>query len=210
MKFTRSLNGLVLEAECDASLRLPAGQLLDDLSDLHRRGPPLRDGSTVLYGWALLRLRQAVRTLRVEEPDFLGGSIRDYVPGVGLTLKVLDEQARLMRGLDCSPRPTFCTDEVVAARGCLGNADLYLERQAPVKAGDSGWYIGPASESAPGAGELEVIKAYRLITLRPELLVVLALPERYLATFSDGQLCSIIDEKDRRVWSRQDRGRRSF
>jgi len=200
MIFTRNIGKYNLQAECDRSLQAPAERLLADLCEMHEKGPPLHDGSTILFGWVLLKLQQAGETLRVCEPDFLGNSIDEYIPQVDRTLSVLDDQARLYHQLGCAPKPTFYKDSIVVAKGCLEQPDLYLERQAAVETDDSGWYIGCKMMTSVNEKDLEVRKAYELVRLCPDLLQVLALPENYLATFSGKQIEAILNEVNERVW----------
>lgn len=201
MIVTNQVEDFYLQAECDADLETQARALLGALTEMHKGGPSLKSGSVVHYGWVDLRLEicdAEATVLRVCEPDFVGAGIEHTIPRVDYTLRVLEEQARLLRTLGCSGEQTTCTDSVVVARDCLLEPRIYLERRAAVGRRDSGWYIGPVESS--NGNELESVPAYRLLSLRPEVMPVLSLPRGYIATFDGERLEAILDDQDRRLW----------
>ena len=125
------------------------------------------------------------------------------IPRVDYTLRVIDEQARLIQRIGCSSKATLFTGSLVLAKACLAERRIYLERRAAVKENDSGWYIGPLDHPLAERERLASIQAYRLLRLRPEVMPVLALPEGYIATFDGERLEAILDHRDVRVWSQQ-------
>jgi hypothetical protein len=86
-------------------------------------------------------------------------------------------------------------DKIVLATGCLREQRVYLERTPGAPEGDSGWYIGPADDRG-AKRELEAIYVYQLLSVRPALMQVLALPARYLIVFSGDELEAVLNDQN--------------
>ncbi len=201
MIVSSQLEDICLQAECDDDLEPQARALLSTLAEMHTRGPALRSGSLIQYGWVDLLLEDtqtASPVLRVCEPDFLGAGVQQRLPRVDYSLRVLREQASLLHALGCTGEETRYTDSVVLASGCLLEPRIYLERRSAVREGDSGWFIGPVEPA--DSDELEAIPAHQLLSLRPEVMPVLGLPRGFIATFNGEHLEAILDQEDRRRW----------
>lgn len=201
MKHLRKLDGLILQADCSEPYTAAVQSLLSDFAGMHQRGPQLKNGSRVRYGWVDLQLSQIENVLHICEPDFLN-DITHFIPWLDTTLMVLASQAKIIQAAGCAPKNTLYTDQIILARGCLEKPGVYLERQEPSRPDDSGWYIGSTSrESTPPNENLEAIRAYQLLSSRPALMQVLALPVAYLAVFDQSRLVKVVDAQDHPVWS---------
>lgn len=200
MMFSRQIDGLSLQVECDEALQPQARALLADLADRYMRGEPLQHGSLIPYQWVTLRLESFDKGLRVCEPDFLLDDIHRYVSPIDYTFSVAGEQARLMQQLESPSKVSLFTDSVVMAKGSLAESRIYLERRPAVTERDSGWYIGPVERQQAEGWPLESIQVYQLLKLRAEVMPVLALPVGYIATFDGERLEAILDDRDNRVW----------
>jgi hypothetical protein len=191
---------LTLETECSTDLRHAAETMLSDLAAMHGNGPAFMDGSTVLFGWVLLKIRRKGRVVTVCEPDFRNHSITDHVPAVDVTLTVLRDQHRLVNHVNCAAMATLYTDAIVIEQGSLDEPSIYLERQPPVKENDSGWFIGYKDRILGKNCGYDSIPAYRLLDIRPELMQVLSFPVRYMALFHGRFLQSVLDPENIPVW----------
>lgn len=193
------LNGQPLIAECPDSLTAAARSLLEKLRELHARGPKLHPGSVIEFGWAPLRIEQSDGAWYLCEPEFAAGAQR-FVRGVGVTLRVLDDQARVIHLLGVVPHATRFDETVLVSSQAWDAPRVICDRARTAVAHYSGWYIGaddavgkrPSPSAAPvTAGELAV--------RRPAWTAVLALPPGYLATFEDDRLSAVYDDNSREV-----------
>ncbi len=200
MRFERPLGEEVLAVDCDPDLTEPAARMLDALTEMHNKGPAVQDGTTIMFGWVLLKIKKTDDTLTVWEPDFYGNSIGTYIPTVNSTLNVLRDQHRLVNKLHCTPKSTFYKDTVVLEKNCLRHPYVYLERQPAVKKGDSGWFVGYKDRRDAQEVTYETIYAGQLVFLRAELMQVLSLPVRYIALFNGRFLQAVLDDANNQVW----------
>jgi hypothetical protein len=201
MKLQRRIGPFDVVVECRDDLRDQAAGLLNKLAELNAKGPALRDGTVVQFGWAPLKLREQGNALVVCEPDFGGDPFHDYVPTVDTTLRILSEQVALSNRLGVAGYDVYFDDKLIMAQGCLHMRDIYLERMAVETAHDSGWYIGPVGGGTDQpAEELESIFVYQLLQQRPELIKVLILPPGYLVIFHDDEITAIFTASGKNVW----------
>jgi hypothetical protein len=200
MIVTHHTGEITLETECASDLQHAAETLLSDFAVIHGNGPAFMDGTTVLFGWVLLKIHRKGQVMTVCEPDFRNHSITNHIPAVDVTLTVLRDQHRLVNHLKCPPMVTYYTDSLVIERGCLGEPSIYLERQHPVKENDSGWFIGYKDRKLVKDCGYDSIPAYSLLDIRPELMQVLSLPVKYMAVFHGRFLQSVLDPENTPVW----------
>jgi hypothetical protein len=200
MKYTHKIDDVVMVVDCDESLQQYAKQLLQDLSDMHFKGPPLKSGSKIHYGWVTLTLNKKDNLLEICEPDFINHDLQRHIANLDLTLKVLAEQSILHHQLNIIPQSISYLDSILVTKDCLKEIDIYIERQKPVRDSDSGWYIGSVDNNASKEKEFYSIKVYELLQLRPEIMAALTLPEKYIAVFSDKKLIEILDQNDNQIW----------
>jgi hypothetical protein len=187
-----------LVAECPSDLDPAADSLLAKLAELHRRGPALGPGSVIDFGWAPLRIESgADGAWAVCEPDVLG-DLRYFVPGASVTLRILDDQARVIRSLGVAPEATRFNELVSVADRALAETAVYLDRSAAHRDGHSGWYAWPGGDEEE-PGEVRQILAGKLVLLRPCWMRALALPLQYGARFVDDRLVAVIDRECREI-----------
>lgn len=89
-------------------------------------------------------------------------------------------------------------DKIVIAKNVLQQEEVYLQRSSGCDEGDSGWYISPINEEV--SGELEIIYAYQLLKMKPEIIQVLTLPYNYLVVFEKDKIKAILNEYDVDIW----------
>jgi hypothetical protein len=91
---------------------------------------------------------------------------------------------------------------VLARRDAIATAEIYLKRSVPIREHDSGWYIGDlnAIEDATEE-ETEAIEISHLVTSRPAVLQLLALPPGFIATMRDESILQIFDQNGVDRWA---------
>jgi hypothetical protein len=76
---------------------------------------------------------------------------------------------------------------------------LYLERVGPCRPGDTGWFVGPAEiNSNPFVVTVPVAD---ILTARPELATLLALPLGSLVILDAGTIQAILDSSNTDLWA---------
>src|SRR5947209_3200478 len=78
---------------------------------------------------------------------------------------------------------------VLAARGCLDERRVYMQRSEPAGR-DSGWYVGPVGSPAPEQKpeNFETLRVFELLSRRAPLLRVMGLPPGFLAVFDGDKI----------------------
>lgn len=146
--------------------------------------PPenLVDGRGITLHGNLFVLRATDDGLTVLAPDYHADPFADLTEDLSEALWVMDSQAQVLRRFGAEGRPTRWDDTLVVQKGALDTEAVYLHRTATDREHDSGWYVGTVGgDGAPGAGALERIRAYELLTRRRALVPLLGLPDAHLA-----------------------------
>ena len=134
--------------------------------------------------------------LVVVEPDFWGNPFQDRRPQLNHTLHVLKEQTALLQHLGIAGETTPYDSQVLIAKGCLGERDVYLEKKTPQNNQDSGWFIGSVDgEEALTEDDLDVIYVFELLRERPGLMKALALPVGSLVVFQGDALQAVFNAR---------------
>ena len=169
--------------------------------ELDARGPALCDGSIIQFGWSRLVLKGELDELRVCEPDF--DCPGDVLPYVDETLRIAVAQAAVLGRVGTQGVDARFDTRLIAAKGALDEDRIYLERSEPTSEEDSGWYIGPADgpKRELAADDLEQLYVSQLVSLRRDVLSVLALPPGYLVVFDGELIDGICPPGGEDVWS---------
>ena len=173
----------------------PLGEdVLETLQKLDAKGPPLRDGMHVAFGWTVLTLTRVGEELRVYEPDFRSDPLQFTSPMVYDTLWVLAAQISLCKKVRVEPQVAWYTHQVLVRRGVLDERRVYLERRAPSTADDSGWFIGSVEKhDQPPLSDLDAMPVLEVYRRRRTLLEAMALPTGYLAVYDGDVLEAVLD-----------------
>jgi hypothetical protein len=187
-RLTYALGPVTLAAECADFLKPQAESLLNHLAGLSG----LAEGLAVRFGWSRLVLRQRGDVLLVCEPDYAGDPFAADSGDLTRTLGVIAQQCELVAQHGAEPLDARFDDMVIAAKGCLDQPNVVLERAAPVP-GDSGWYVGPTEGPGPGdeAANFEAVFVYELWKRRRALLPALAFPPGWSVAFAGEQIQSV-------------------
>jgi hypothetical protein len=170
-----------------------AHSTLNKLRAIDARGPALRPGSVVMFGWAPLKLFDEDGDWVLHEPDFRQPQLT-WVRGIGTTLRVLNWQAAVIHALGVTPRQTLYDDFVLVEPGAESAPHVFLDRVEPRLDHESGWYAGVDREGCDRA-EIEpmFIPAARLLDSCPHWVPYLALPPGFHLVFQDHRLVQVFD-----------------
>ncbi|RFM27037.1 immunity protein Imm33 domain-containing protein [Deminuibacter soli] len=194
MKHQRKIGSWVVVADCGEALSPQAESLLDAIEQLDAAGPPVQNGTTIQFGWSLLTLRDFNGELHVCEPYFAGDPFTSVMPFVDNTLQVLKGQAALLEQLGVSPVDIRFSDKIGVAKGCLQQDHIYLVREEPVDAEDSGWYIGLYGEPKDRPmSEIDLLSIYEVFNQRYALLDVMTLPPGFRVSFTGDVIEAVMD-----------------
>jgi hypothetical protein len=131
-----------------------------------------------------LRLTIQGRDLTVCEPDFSGNALKNVVPEVDRTLRIIRAQAAICNLAGAIGPETYFDQTILVAKAHIKAPHIYLDRREANNANVSGWYLGPVgASSAPTENDLELLYTFQLVSLRPALLKTLCLPVNYLVVF---------------------------
>src|SRR5215831_5898818 len=142
MRIKKTIGNVDIVANCTEAQERQAASLLDKLSELNEKGPALKDGSIVRFGWSDLKLVSKDNELVITEPDFKKNPFRDFLPQVNETLAVLNVQTQLLNKAQVAGIDSLYNSKVIIDKGCLTEEEVYLERSEPADDQDSGWFIG--------------------------------------------------------------------
>ena len=187
-----------LIASCNETLSLQVKWLLETIKNIYLQKGALNDGEKIEIGWSLLTVKEKNSNLFLLEPDYSKNPFEDLRNDVTATLMVLAQQNEILKIVKVEGRAANFHEKIVCEKDCLLNPKIYLEHSRDVSENDSGWYAGNI-ESAPGEKLYESFFVYQLLKIRPEILQVLVLPERYLVTFDGSNIDSIVNEKDEQL-----------
>jgi len=188
-----------ISVTCERTLERQAESLLGLFDRLHRQGISIKDGIRIQFGWSMLVFReQSDGILAVLEPDFDKDPFRDERADISCTLKIQAHQISFAERVGVEPEVVSFQDKIVLSRGCLQEHEIYLERSAHDRVGDSGWYIG-SRDSASAQPELEAIRVFQLLRQRQELLPALILPTGYMVVVSGNKIEVVVDPSNNEV-----------
>jgi hypothetical protein len=194
------LDGHTLVANCAPDYDTMARSLLLRLQQLHERGPALKPGSHVDFGWSMLQIEAHPQHWVVCEPDYDSDPMI-WLPKVDDTLWVLQQQAALLGSLDLASSLRTRGDQwLLLQPGALTAMEIYLHRSEPINEQDSGWYIGVETAEQNVERRALPVMAGTLIQNKPQWLSVLALPTGYLVHFERDRLVDIFDAEQRCVY----------
>jgi hypothetical protein len=202
VKLQRKIGKHNVVVTCASDLVAQAEGLLDKIEELNHR-VPIRDGTTIEFGWSLLTLRDFGEELSVCEPYFRGDPFQDEMPVVEDTLRVLTQQIGLLNRLGVEGFASHFQQKIVIEKGIFACAHIFLERQITEDPDDSGWYIGNAEggEVQKSIEDLEKVYVYELFNNRPSVMAVLALPVGYQVIFFGDNIEAIFNIVGEDVWA---------
>jgi hypothetical protein len=118
--------------------------------------------------------------------------------------QVAPMQSDLLRTMGVSPRPhapdAHNTKTLLTlAERANEHEQIYLERIAPAFSNDSGWHVGCATSANPT--RFHTLTIAELLSMRPDLEPLLALPAGFLVGLDKEGIAIILDTENRDLWS---------
>ena len=198
MIIERDIHRWKVIAECAEPHAAMARSALGVFARLADAGTSLRADLQVRFGWSMLRLEDEAPRLRVVEPEFARWPELRWAPTVDTTLRITAAQISLLRQLTVDGDDAYFDQSIVAAPKAIEQADVFLRRVPRVSPKDSGWLLGAQSDpEALGGNQLDGVSIASLVTRRPALLQVLALPSEFVVLFRGDSLEQIFDAAGR-------------
>ena len=154
-------------------------------------------GMSVRLGWSLVRLVEDPHDgLILCEPDFDGDPLHQARQGVSTTLAVLRMQSRLCHAVDVQPQDAGFEQFIVVAGGALMLREIQLLRTTTNGPEDSGWSLGPLGY-AVAEEDYGAMRLYELLSQRPIVLAVVALPSDFAAVIENETVVAVFDPQGR-------------
>jgi hypothetical protein len=202
MIFRQRVGGENLIIECDEYLEAQVRLVFRSIESAVGQGLELRVGTRIQIGWSVLTLREDADGLRVCEPIFRKDLANELNSTLDITLGVLLSQVQILHRVAAEGMDVVYWQAVLARRDAIATAEIYLKRTVPIRKHDSGWYIGDlnAIEDATEE-ETEAIEISQLLTSRPAVLQLLALPPGFIATMRDESILQIFDQNGVDRWA---------
>lgn len=159
----------------------------------------LIDGFSLQVGWSTYNLLEKESgKFIVTTPDYSKNPFEDRTEDLTLALWIQLEQGHFLRKLNTEGLSIKFSDKILLTKGVLELDKIYLQRTGDVEQGDSGWYIGPVDDN--DATELYALFAFQLLTLKPDIIKVLALPNDYMVVFEGKEIKTVLNENDEVVF----------
>lgn len=195
------LDSNTLVANCDARWDVAARSMLDALAAMHRRGPRLKPGSQIDFGWAILQIEAHPDHWAVCEPDYSKAPL-EWKPQVDETIWTLNHQAALHAKLPgVAVERTRGDQQFHLAPDALFADIAYLHRLSPSSAQDSGWYAATRGDLMDLALEqTQPVMAGSLLEVEPEWTSVLNLPVGFVAQFDHDRLVAVFDAQRKQAY----------
>ena len=202
LKRFSTVNGTkTLVAQCHEILEAQAQWLLDYLKKkFSLASDQLQDGFKIQVGWSILCLVEKDNALVLCEPNYRDNPFQNWNDDVTDTLTVQAQQNHIIQLLGVPESlPSLFQDKIVFSKGALFERSIYAERSKSPKEGDSGWFVGPVTESKQNP-VYESMYIFQLIHHRPALLQLLSLPPGFSAIV-EGNDVTKIEGPGGKVWN---------
>lgn len=198
MELTGRVAAGSLVLACDAALAPLGRDVLRTLEQRDAQQPALVAGSRVQFGWSVLTLVPDGDALRVFAPDYARDPMRDLDRSLDVTLSVILRQTSLLRELGASGLDARFDSFVIMARD-TGTDGVFLRRQTPTQADDSGWSMGNLDDppSPDDTAAFDAVRVYTLLRLRPAVIPLLALPPEWFVAMRGERIERIVDDAGR-------------
>jgi hypothetical protein len=183
-RHVRLIRGTEVVVNCQPQASPQAEWLLSVLDGVD----PLVHGTVVHFGWSTLTMRRDGDSLVVHEPDFDREPERDVRSDITCSLEVQGQMLNAARRAGIEPRFPKFSEVVAVESGCLDETKILLIRSAARFANDSGWLMFRGKEMRAEPDRIEI---YRLLSLRPTLMQVLAFPNEWLVAFEGDEIVGV-------------------
>lgn len=191
--YSSTINGITFSASAEEPLYPQVQILFHVIGEI----PPedIKNRYTVQIGFSVFFLVQKGNDYCIAAPDYTKSPFSDTTEDLTIALYIQLEQGHLVKLYNLQPEDIRFDDEIVIAKNALQEKDIMLQRFSDL--GGSGWCI--SSIENRDIDEYETLYAYQLLTIRPELIKVLALPYEYIVVFLGDTIDAILNEKDENI-----------
>lgn len=193
--YTEEINGIRYTFSAEESLRPFAEPLLEAIEYIPR--DRIKDGFKIRAGFSTFMLSARGGGFDIAAPDYTDDPFTALTTDLTLALHIQYRQVFLLHKYGIVGQAIHFSEKLAVAKGALKKELISMQRFADL--GGSGWAVETFSMNEEGkavpetAEEYEMICAYELVKLRPELLDVLALPDNHVAVFKGSELIEILD-----------------
>ncbi|OWR29168.1 hypothetical protein CDO73_16020 [Saccharibacillus sp. O23] len=196
----KEIGGRVFSLKCEEALDKQGEFLLNLFRDTEERAGRLEDGMKIQVGWSILFVHEPENgRVEILAPDYASNPFARTTDDLSATLSVQLAQNHILKLTGADGETSLFQDTLIASERAFESERIYLERTEGRGDGISGWYLGPA-EGQVEQEELRKYYVFQLLTLRPGVLKVLALPKGYVAVLQGDEIEAVLDAEDRRVW----------
>lgn len=159
-------------------------------------GAPTVEAGALPDALALLRARTPPAGLRLATP------LTDPTMVVSAPGRVHEQDLGTLERLAIPMSPVRPDQRVALRSGALASPVFYMERTAPARDDDSGWFL--ASSGGIMGTDLQAIPAWALLMKRPDLEPLLSLPVGTLVSIADHRVQALLDADNVDVWPTDD------
>ncbi len=199
-------NGKTLTASCAAEFGQQAISVLKTFKQLQ-----VQEGQKVEFGSTFLSIVKEEQELAIGEPDlFIDDPLSHWIDDITITLRLMLDQIAFLSMLKLEPCSCSLFQKMVVGKNALGHPNIYMHRQKPSDADDSGWFIGYSDNShdvidVDDSENYDSMYIFELFPIRPGLLEMICLPVGYVVVIKDNLLQAVLDESDTGVPVLRDR-----
>jgi hypothetical protein len=194
-------DGKTLSASCAAEFGQQATSVLKTFQQLQ-----VKEGQQVEFGSTVLSIAKEEQELAIVEPDlFIDDPLSHWIDDITITLRLARDQIAFLSMLKLEPCSCSLFQKMVVSKNVLGHPNIYMHRQKPSDANDSGWLIGYSDNSqdvrnVDDAGNYDSMYIFELFPIRPRLLEMICLPLGHVVVIKDNLLQAVLDESDRAIF----------
>jgi hypothetical protein len=195
-------DGKTLTASCAAEFGQQATSVLKTFKQLQ-----VQAGQKVEFGSTVLSIAKEEQELAIVEPDlFIDEPLSHWIDDITITLRLTLDQIAFLSMLQLEPWSCSLFQKMVVSKNVLGHPNIYMHRQKPRDANDSGWFIGYSDNAqdvimdGEDSSNYDSMNIFELFPIRPGLLEMICLPVGYRAVIKDNLLQVVLDESDRSIF----------
>lgn len=189
-EYTAAAGGRSFRISADEALGFQAATVLGYVTD---KAGEAHDGMLVQVGWGVFKLAADSAGFRVLAPTYGTEPTIEFTDDATLALWIHAGQAATLLKANVDPADCRFDDRLIFERRAMGASKVFLQRQAGVKPGDSGWFLGQFGASEPvGAEGLVSVFTYQMAQVRPSVMKVLGLPHGSVVLMTDNVIDRVI------------------
>ncbi len=203
--FEAKIREQIVRMNSDLPLKNAAGAIMKVLTQISHQTNIFNNRFVLCFGWAYFYLIQkedgeGVTYWSVETGDYKRNPKVNRTDNVTSSLVVQNMQMEAIQVSKSKPEPCTCHDTILVLKEAMAAEDVYLNRTAAAKDGDSGWYFGMTDDPNEDNHALDdylKLPTYKLMDFCPEALRVLQMPVGTVAVIQNKELTALVDANDK-------------